>query len=259
MSPQNRYALMVEALIELASEIQANHTLAQSTLPYLQDVLAHLGPLPPEALFIGIATDELPLLLNLRDPAPGPILIVADAGAGKTHFLQALARGAEELHPPERLQYGVVTHHPEEWENFGHSPLQIGIFPAYHNSSQDFLLSLAAWAYSSQHKQSNLLLIDGLESLLKLDFEARQAFRWLLLRGPARNVWPIITVNAEAIQEKSHWLELFKTRFIGLIKNEQVAHLVTGNRPAPLATLERHHFLMLENEHWLKFWIPSLK
>ncbi len=259
MSPHNRYALMLDALAELAHEMVKTNALAQPALPVLQDTLAQFKPFPSEALFIGIASDGLPLLLDLHNPLPGPILLIADAGAGKTHFLKVIARGAEELHTEKRINYGVITPHPEEWQDFGRSPLLIDIFPSYHNSAQEYLLSLASWAYSGTHKQSNLLLIDGLESVVKHDFEGRQAFRWLLLRGPAHNVWPIITMNTEIAQEKFHWLELFKTRFFGHIGNEQLANLVTSNRPAPLATLDPLHFLMLENEQWLKFWIPSLK
>jgi len=259
MPPHPRYNLMLEALVELTQQEVKTNTLLRPALPVLQDMLAQFKPLPAEALFIAVASDGLPLLLDLHDPLPGPIMIIADAGAGKTHFLQVIARGAEELHSEERLNYGVITAHPEEWKDFGHSPLLIDIFPAYHNSAQEYLLSLASWAYSGKHRQSNLLLIDDLESVLKLDFEARQAFRWLLLRGTAHNVWTIITLNPEFAEEKDHWLELCKTRFFGHIGNQHLADLVTNNRPAPLDSLTPFHFVMSENGQWLEFWLPSLK
>ena len=44
-------------------------------------------PCPREALFLEIADDGLPILLNLHDPVPGPLLISADQSAGKTSFL----------------------------------------------------------------------------------------------------------------------------------------------------------------------------
>ncbi|MFN8426219.1 MAG: hypothetical protein U0X87_08165 [Anaerolineales bacterium] len=42
-----------------------------------------------------------------------------------------------------------------------------------------------------------LLLLDDLEAAINLVFEARQALRWLFLRGLARRVWPIVTLNAD--------------------------------------------------------------
>lgn len=52
--------------------------------PALRDVLAELGPLASEALFLGVASDNLPVLFNLDDLHPGPMLIAGDAGSGKT-------------------------------------------------------------------------------------------------------------------------------------------------------------------------------
>ena len=60
-------------------------------LPPLNEVLAEFGPMPPEALFLGVASDGLPVLLNLHDPIPGPSLITGDAGTGKTGLLQTIA------------------------------------------------------------------------------------------------------------------------------------------------------------------------
>jgi hypothetical protein len=89
MTEINRYALMLEALNELKSEMDtARQTQAAPALPSLHEVLADFGPMPREALFLGVASDELPVLLNLHEPHPGPILITADPGAGKTALLQ---------------------------------------------------------------------------------------------------------------------------------------------------------------------------
>ncbi|NOH04841.1 MAG: hypothetical protein HND47_24175 [Chloroflexi bacterium] len=86
MDNANRFALMIEALTELVQEEQmlstsdAPRTPPMAGLPTLNSVLADLSPLPNEALFLGMADDGLPVLLNLSDPVPGPILITGDGG-----------------------------------------------------------------------------------------------------------------------------------------------------------------------------------
>src|SRR4030095_12979117 len=99
----------------------------------------------------------------------------------------------------------------------------VGVFPVYHNSAQDFLLSLASWAHGNKSRQSVLLFIDDLESVAKLDPDALQNLRWLLLRGPARRVWPIITVNAERYGQILSWIPIFRTRVFGRIEKADIA------------------------------------
>src|SRR5215207_7611935 len=108
MTEINRYALMLEALAELKPEIDlTRRSQPVPGLPLLSDVLTEFGPMPEEALFLGVASDGLPMLLNLHDPVPGPILISGDAGTGKTGLLQIIASAAGKMHQPEGLQFGA--------------------------------------------------------------------------------------------------------------------------------------------------------
>ena len=267
MDETNRYELMMEALAELKPEIEANHRASslqktqqtQPTLPSLNEVLDMLGLMPPEALFLGVASDELPVLLNLHDSVPGPILIAGDAGTGKTTLLQTVSLAAGMMHQPEQLQFGVVTSHPEEWNGLEEIPNNVGIFPTYHQSAEDFILSLASWAHGNKSsKQSILLLIDDLEAIAKMDFDAQQNLRWLLLRGPARRVWPIVTINPNRMENTHPWLEAFRTRVFGPIQNIHLARHMDANN-AELDSLNTgSQFAMREGDHWLRFWIPSI-
>ena len=78
------FSLMLEALAELQPEIETAHPRPLPAAPSLADSISALGPLPNEALLLGLASDGLPVLLNLHDPHPGPLLVAADPGAGKT-------------------------------------------------------------------------------------------------------------------------------------------------------------------------------
>jgi hypothetical protein len=215
--------------------------------------------MPHEALFLGVASDDLPVLLNLHDPIPGPILVTADAGAGKTALLQTIALAAGQMHQPEGLQFGVLTNHPDEWNGLESIPNNVGVFPLYHQSAEDFILSLASWAHGNKtSQQSVLLLLDDLEAASNIDFDARQNLRWLLLRGPARRVWPIITLNPNRMENIMPWLDAFRTRILGPMRNQRHIEQLDAVS-AELESLHGgSHFTLREGESWLRFWIPSI-
>ncbi len=256
----NRYSLLMDAYTELKPEIESARGLTPVLAnPSLSNVLEGLGAIPPEGLFMGMASDGLPMLLNLHDAVPGPLLVLGDADAGKTDLLQIIARASGMTHSPSALQFGVMTNHPEEWTGFEQIPNNAGIYPFYADSSQEFLLTVASWARGGKtDSQSILLLLDDLESATNLDFEARQTLRWLFLRGPARRVWPIVTLNANRSDGIQPWLEAFHTRIFGAIKDDHRASKLMADG-ANLKNLNSNaQFTLREGNHWLRFWLPSL-
>lgn len=258
MTEINRYALMLEALAELKPEIDSAR---QSQLipgrPPLSEVLTEFGPMPGEALFLGVASDGLPVLLNLHDPVPGPILLSGDTGTGKTALLQLIASAAGKMHSPEGLQFGVLTNHPDEWSPLEGVSNNVGVFPLYHKSAEDFILSLASWAHGNKSSQQTVLLfLDDLEAATNLDFDAKQNLRWLFLRGPARRVWPVVTLNPDRMESITPWLDAFHTRIFGPIQNTGHVHKL-GAENADLDSLNTGtQFTLREGDHWLRFWTP---
>jgi hypothetical protein len=158
------------------------------------------------------------------------------------------------------VQFGIVTPNADEWRFLEAAPHRVGIFSPHHESTQEFLLSLASWAHSNKNtRQSVLLLIDDLESIASLDFDALQNLRWLLLRGPSRRVWPIITMNAGRYGQVLSWIQNFRTRIFGRIENERASAALGGDKAAALDQLPaRIQFSLRENGNWLRFWLPSL-
>ena len=261
MTEINRYALMLEALAELKPEIDsARRSQPQPVpaLPPLSEVLTEFAPMPPEALFLGVASDGLPMLLNLHDPVPGPVLISGDAGTGKTGLLQTIASATGKMHQPEKVQFGVLTSHPDEWNGLEEIPNNVGVFPLYHQSAEDFILSLASWAHGNKtSQQSVLLLLDDLEAATNLDFDAKQNLRWLFMRGPARRVWPITTLNPNCMENIAPWLDAFHTRIFGTIQNAAHARNLNAENAALESLNIGTQFALREGDHWLRFWIPS--
>jgi hypothetical protein len=163
------------------------------------------------------------------------------------------------MHQPEEVQFGALTNHPEEWNGLESISNNVGIFPLYERSSEDFILSLASWAHGNKSSsQSVLLLMDDLDAVSNLDFDARQNLRWLLLRGPARRVWPIITLNPSRMENVLPWLDAFHTRVFGKMNNVQHVRQLEVEH-AELDSLNvGSQFALREGDHWLRFWIPSI-
>ena len=151
MTTNRQFSLALQALTEPNTETSTPPLSGHSVpvAPSLSTVLAEMGPLPQQALFLGVASDGLPVLLNLHDPHPGPVLVAGDAGSGKTVFLQTIAHSAAQTHSSDDLQLGVITSHPDEWESVETTPHRVGIFDTQEKSAQDLISSLAAWALFS--------------------------------------------------------------------------------------------------------------
>lgn len=259
MNKPRQFSSTLESLVEIKSEDVTPPSQPVVVMPALSSVLSEMGSLPREALFLGIASDSLPVLLNLRDPTPGPLLIVGDAGTGKTNFLRLLALGVQQTHRAEDVQFGVITSHVDEWDRVESSSHLVGIFPWVENKAQEFIHSLAIWAHTHHRsRQSFLLMIDGVEVLGGLESATLQALRWLLLRGTSHGVWVILTLNAERYAQLLDWIPMFRTRIFGRIEDETVATALGGDKESALHQLAAGgQFSLRENGQWLRFCLPS--
>ncbi|MBT3338838.1 MAG: hypothetical protein HN855_15765 [Anaerolineae bacterium] len=266
-SLKRNYELALEVLEELTADLapkepqpeKTGRTPLQLAPMSLSDTLAEFGTLPQEALFLGAAYDGLPILLNLNDPTPGPILVTGDQGSGKTALLKMIAQAISIIHTPSEVQFGIITSYPNEWEGFEENENCMGVFPTYHRDADNFILSLADWAHNNRNeKRFALLLIDDLEAMTEMNEDVQQSLRWLLLRGPNRRVWPLVTLNAERRGKVLPWLDAFRTRLFGTVKNMRSAEAISPMRGAGLHLLEPGlEFVLNENRQWVKFWIPS--
>lgn len=262
MTYADSFSLALRAFLELQPELEqaGRPAVPFPVQPSLRDVLDQLGPLPPDSLFIGVAEDELPVLLNLSDPVPGPILVTSDSGCGKTNLLRLLAQTTDMLQDPGDLQFGVITAFPDEWSSLESSPNSLGIWPVFHETASELLSMLVSWAGRYRRgRQVVLLLLDDLSRVVGTDAEASDDLAWLLLNGPGRGIWPVASLNSSAHADLSEWTHYFRTRIFGHIGQSQLAGALTGDLECDLESLfPGIQFTLQRQRDWLDFWIPSL-
>ena len=264
MNNSKYYSLALEALAELAPELAAaknsEHTHPAPIRLPLDKVLTGLGNLPTGAQFLGMAEDGLPVLLDLFDPTPGPLLLLGDEQAGKTAFLKMIAQATVQMYSPDEIQFGIVASNRNEWDDFESLPHCAGATSLPETDSMELIASLFEWAHQN-HSDGRvaLLLLDGFDRINQWGESTRSQLRWLLLRGPARRVWPIVTLNSNRIADIKDWLPLFRTLIYGRISNGPLTETLSDANHANLETLRGGtEFSMREGNHWIRFWIPSL-
>lgn len=244
-----------------AVQIEMGHDPAQGQafFPALSETLDGLVGLPPDALLLGIASDGLPLLLHLRDPRPGPILVVGERGCGKTAFLKVLMLAARRLAVPTGMRFAALTDFPSDFDNSAAPDWLLGVWPAYDQSGMDLISQVAGRVQDPDLDQPLILLIDGLEALLQMGPEACDDLAYIFQHGPQALVWPVVTVNSEMALKMPDWLALFNTVIYGRIANPRTAEALTPLPGAPLNSLfPGSQFCLRKKSQWLKFWLPSL-
>lgn len=261
MSTTDQFLIALQAYQEILEELQQGKkpVSAPSDTPGHEESTEKASAIPGGSLLLGLAEDGLPLLLDLYDPSPGPLLVAGDGGSGKTAVLQSLAR-ASGLQDPGDIQFSVLTPFPEEWIALQGLPNTLGIWPSHHTSACDFLSQLVNWTEAlPETHQVVLLLIDGFELLLDGRFQSQHNLRWLLMYGAERQVWPVVTVNPGRLSHIQTWLEYFHTYIFGQVKSSHNARLLLDNPEIDLASLiPGTQFGLSQTNCWLKFLLPPL-
>ena len=257
MSLTAEFLRSTHQLREVESEAAGKSPARGSAYPTLENVLARMMPLPEGGLFLGVASDGLPVLLNLSDPRPGAILLLGDGRCGKTDFLQGVARALSMSQPPHLLRFAVLTSGLEEWKGLGDLPHCFGLWRPDDPGLKDVLFDLTERVQLPGTRESFLLLVDDLQFVAELDKETQENLLWLLANGPASRVWTMATLDAGLAADLPLWVRSFGTRIYGRIGDPALAERLTSMPGANLRTLlSGAQFCIREKSHWLRFWLP---
>jgi hypothetical protein len=216
-------------------------------------------PLPARSLVLGQAEDGLSLMLDIYDPAIGPLLIAGDGGSGKTALLRSIAQASDNQDPGD-IQFGVITPFPEEWTDQETLPNCLGIWPAFHPAAKEFLLKILNLANVLQGShQLILVMVDGLDLLTAGGSTIQHELRCLLMIGPRRQILPVVTINPGRLAHLETWLGYFNTSLLGQVDRPQTACLLFKDSKIDLAELEAgKQFCLPRLNGCLKFRLSSI-
>lgn len=221
-------------------------------------------PLP--SLLLGECADGLPFLVGLGDPEIGALLVSCEKGTGKTHQLQVLADSAIRLNAPSDLQIGILTYKTDEWQAWETSPqrrkyLQ-GIYAWYDPWAEGLIQSLVDLAEARREGErlgtDVLLILDDLNFIEELSYEAQVNLHWLLEYGSQSKIWVAGAINAHQVAEFRYWVDVFRTRIVGRVISEENAGILamhTGNRAD---SLEPATFRAWTGSEWCTYRLPLL-
>lgn len=258
MSSTDEFLLALRAYQQVRQELISAGQEAYN----LQDMnqtalLLEEGGLPEGMLLLGVGESGQVLALDLYDPDQGAVLVTGDGGCGKTTLLHVLAVASADL---SDVQFGVLTPFPEEWRACQALPNCLGIWPAGHPASLDFLAQLVDWGEASpETHQVVLLLVDNFD-LMSLGPAGKHLIPWLVSEGPACRVWPVFTLNPARLNRLGKLLPFFQTRIFGHVRRYRMACLLTGEPPLDLAGLiPGLQFYLSSPQGCELFWIPPLE
>lgn len=218
------------------------------------------------SVLIGVCADGLPFLIELGEPEMGAILVSCEKGTGKTHQLQVMADSALRLNGPSDLQLGVLTFKPSEWQAWEDSPrsrkyLQ-GIYAWYDPWAESFIQNLVELAEARQEGRrlgaNVLVILDDLNFIEELSYEAQVNLHWLLEYGSQSDIWLVGAINAHQASNYRYWVEPFRTRIIGRVASGRNAEII-AMRPCPGAEgLPPGDFRIWSGHHWRIYRLPLL-
>lgn len=232
----------------------------------LAGLLERLSNLPPQTAILGVCDDELPVLLDLADPAPGALLVAGDSREQRFNLLRTLIQTAAALNSPRSVQFLVLSSQPQEWQDWLN-----GLEAARHclaveglqeGNADRWLLKLSGWA--DQRRTGSitgpavLLIVDDLAAATQLEYDARVNFDWLVKEGPAVKIWTVTCASAEELPTLARWVRLFKSRVFGYAADPAIyGQLVQTDELETSLFSDESQFAIRIQDSWLKFRLPA--
>ncbi len=236
-------------------------------LPTVKQMLGSIEPAPYHSILIGSCEDGLPFLLDLGQPAAGPLLVVGDKACGKTRQMKVMAESALCLASPREIQIGVITDEPEDWSDLftpsQRSRQKLGVYSWADPEAARLIESLASLAEARLNGKRNgtsvLFFVENLARIQDLDYRVQMAFHWLLENGAQCGIWVITSLLAKDAVELPFWVDIFRTRLFGKIETPETAEQLSifgGLDSIPL--LPGAEFCTWLGKEWMSYWVPVL-
>jgi energy-coupling factor transporter ATP-binding protein EcfA2 len=271
--------LGIEVLSRIESELRAPPSEAAppapkrpAGLPYsaenppaLPDMVEEMGVLPPASMIIGACDDRSHLFLELTEPQPGAILILGEAGSGKSRLLQAMIGSLAAVNSPRHVRYALICDIEPDVQELIEKPHCYRHYWPNALKAGDLVLELADLIEKRQEYKQDwsavVLAIDDLSSFVNyLDDETIEQLAWLIANGPEVRIWTIATLPVADLRKlDKDLIKAFGTRLVGKINEPEMAEEISGSANARPQTLQMgNQFGVVFGEEWIPFWVPTL-
>jgi hypothetical protein len=226
--------------------------------------LSRFSRLPKLTLPIGINEDCNPVLFDLKDPRPGPILVIGDEPEGNTNFLRLVASAIAASKTASDAKFMVITPQPAQWDSWiaalNVPESCLGVLSSEDGEADEWVIRLAERVeqrLNGRHMNGPILfMIDNFEFITHTDTDVRLNFEWLCNNGPDAQIWPIFTLPTMQALEMGRWIRYFRTRIIGKITHPAAGRLsIYGGLKTDDFDPQRQFAIRIQDQ-WLRFWLP---
>lgn len=237
-----------------------DHQLYKSASASFRETIDRVGTFAPYSVILGRCDDNLPLLLELNNPAPGSILVTGDEGAGKVRLVHSFIKSAVLLNSPGRVQFSVIAREPAWYQPLARYPNCLQISTPDSPEALQLVETLSAEEELSRKKgpsrRAMLLILDDLSTISDV-FSHKHTSRLfrLIKHGPRARIWPVGILQSNRsgnVHEKV--IGAFRTRLIGKIASSILAASFAGEDGSPVCELESgNQFCVPVNGDWMVF------
>ena len=234
--------------------------------PTVNSLLDSIYPVPPYSTVFGTCEDGLPFLMDLRDPAPGSILILGDPGSGKSRLLRTILSSASLINSPEKVNYCLITSNDRTFYSITGKPHCMAAASPYHRSASELIMDLSAITEQRRNGRRRgpamILAIDDLAKFAgeRLDYDVFIHFKWLLEEGPKSHIWPIITLDVQQLNKvDKRLLSAFGSLFFSNVQSPRHLEEIAGVYSPPSRSLfPGYQFEFMYAGDWIKFTLPAV-
>lgn len=232
--------------------------------PSMASFLRQHPELPAQTALLGICEDDLPVLLDLFDPAPGALIAIGDEREKHLELLRSAVASMVKRNSPRSVQFIVLTRDAQAWQQWvvkhGFERHCLGIEDADGELVREWVLRLADWTEQRRLGQRSgppvLLVMDTLSFLPRMSYDVRLNFEWMVREGPQAHIWPLGTVSTELarVLHGRRMLQAFQTRILGCAENPAVYTDLAGLPQVSVDDFrEPGQFAVQVGENWLRF------
>jgi hypothetical protein len=215
----------------------------QPQLPTLEQVLDGPRTIPAYSLVLGMCDDQLPLVLDLTEPASGSFLVAGDSGFANTSLLHSMIASAFYLNTENEVNLHLISPQADSLTHFHRQP----IFKiSYQPGKPEIELVLEEMGNLVEERKTSgrrapyhLLFIDSLDILWdSLSSQARMWLNWLTTYSAQYGLRVIASLETDYLKPDLYrTVDCFPSRILGQIQFINDAKYLSGRQGDNLSHL----------------------